>query len=125
MLNYIFVGFGAAIGGVLRYWLANYTYKFFPESLPIGTLVVNVVGSFILGLIMFYFSDKEIIGPQLRIFLTVGFCGGCTTFSTCSYETMSLFNGSQILLGLANIMVNLFLCLSGIYLAYFISKLLG
>ena len=59
MLNYIFVGFGAAIGGVLRYWLANYTYKFFPESLPIGTLVVNAVGSFILGLIMFYFSDKN------------------------------------------------------------------
>ena len=125
MLNYMFVGLGAALGGVLRYWLSNYTYKFFPESFPYGTLIVNVTGSFILGLTMFYLYDKELIGPQLRILLTIGFCGGFTTFSSFTYETVSLFREAQIWPGLLNIMLNLILCLIGIYLAYFISKMLG
>ena len=123
-MNYFFVGFGAAAGGVLRYWLSNYTYKYFPESFPVGTLVVNVIGSFILGLVMFYFSEKELISPHLRIFLTIGFCGGFTTFSTFSYETINLFRDAQIGPGLLNILLNLVLCLVGIYLAYLISQLI-
>jgi len=125
MLTYVYIGLGAAIGGTLRYWLSNNTYKVLPVNFPYGTLLVNVIGSFILGVIMFYFSDRELLNPQLRIFLTVGFCGGFTTFSTFSLETMNLFRDAQYLYGIVNVILNVLLCLLGIYLAYLITKLIG
>ena len=123
MMNYIIVSIGAALGGVIRYWLSNFSYKVFPITFPYGTLIVNITGSFLLGIIMFYFDERELLNPSLRLFLTIGFCGGFTTFSTFSYETILLFRESQVLFGILNILANLLLCLAGIYLAYLLSKL--
>ncbi len=125
MINYILVGIGAAIGGTLRYWISNAIFKIFSENFPYGTLIVNVAGSFILGFLMFYFNDRELLSPQLRLFLTVGFCGGFTTFSTFSFETMNLFRETQYLLGSMNILLNLLLCLIGVIFAYLVTKLIG
>lgn len=125
MINYLLVGLGAAFGGTLRYWVSNLAFKFFTENFPYGTLVVNVVGSFILGLLLFYFNDKELLNPQLRLFLTVGFCGGFTTFSTFSYETIVLLRETQYLLGFLNIVLNILLCLMGVLLAYLLTKMIG
>jgi len=125
MLNYLSVGLGAAIGGILRFWLSNFTYKILPESFPFGTLIVNVIGSFLLGLIMFYFNDRELLGPNLRIFIAIGLLGGFTTFSTFSLETMNLFKNAQYFFALLNIFLQVFLSLLGIYFAYLLSKLLG
>jgi len=122
MIKYALVSLGAAIGGALRYWLSNYVYKFLPETFPYGTLAVNVMGSFLVGFFIFYLSDREIISSNLKLFLTVGFCGGFTTFSTFSLETMNLFRDSEFLLAGLNILLNLLLCLLGVYLAYIIFK---
>lgn len=125
MINYILVSIGAAIGGAVRYGLSNYIQKNQSIIFPSGTLLVNITGSFILGIIMFYLNEKELISNELRLFLTVGFCGGFTTFSTFSYETIMLFRDSEIGLAILNIFLNLILCLLGVYLAYLISKLIG
>lgn len=125
MLNYILVSAGAAIGGALRFGISSYIQRNISVIFPYGTLVVNVVGSFILGMIMFYLNDKELIGSELRLFLTVGFCGGFTTFSTFSYETLNLFRDSEFGLAIYNVLLNVVLCLVGIYLAYLISKIIG
>jgi CrcB protein len=122
MLNYIVVSLGAALGGGLRYWVSNAAYKIFPSTFPYGTLAVNVIGSFILGILIFMFDEKELITPGVRLFLAVGFCGGFTTFSTFSLETINLLKDSQFIPGLLNILLNLFLCLAGVTLAYFMSK---
>jgi CrcB protein len=122
MMNYLIVSLGAALGGGLRYWVSNITYKFLPATFPYGTLAVNVIGSFILGVIIFMFDDKQLITPGVRLFIAVGFCGGFTTFSTFSLETINLLKDSQIIPGLLNILLNLSLCLAGVTLAYFISK---
>ena len=122
-MNYLYVSIGAAIGGVLRFGISKLIYKIFTNPFPTGTLVVNVVGSFLIGLIMFYLEPKEILTPGMRLLLTVGFCGGFTTFSTFSYETISLFRDSEIFLGSLNVLLNVFLCLIGVYLAYLLSKL--
>lgn len=124
MMNYLLVSLGAAVGGGMRYWLSRLTYNFLPYSFPFGTLLVNVLGSFAIGIIMFYLDPREIISPRLRLFLTVGFCGGFTTFSTFSYETFALFRDSQHLLAILNITANLVICLIGIYLGYLFSKLI-
>jgi CrcB protein len=125
MLNYFLVSTGAAFGGALRYGISSYIQKHISVIFPYGTLVVNVVGSFILGIIMFYLNDKELIGSEFRLFLTIGFCGGFTTFSTFSYETFNLFKDAEFGLAIYNVLLNVVLCFVGIYFAYLISKLLG
>jgi len=74
---------------------------------------------------MFYLDPKELITPRLRLFLTIGFCGGFTTFSTFTYETFSLFRDSQFILAELNVLFNVLLCLTGIYLAYVFTKILN
>ncbi len=123
-MNYILVGIGAAFGGGMRYWLSNFVYKFLPATFPYGTLAVNVIGSFILGILMFYFDAREMLSQQMKLVLAVGFCGGFTTFSTFSVETLNLFKDSEVFLGTMNIFMNLLLCLIGVYLAYLVSKLI-
>lgn len=125
MLNYFLVSTGAAFGGALRYGISSYIQKHISVIFPYGTLVVNVTGSFILGIIMFYFNDKEFMGSEFRLFLTIGFCGGFTTFSTFSYETFNLFRDAEIGPAIYNVLLNVVLCFVGVYLAYLISKLLG
>ncbi len=123
MLNYLIVALGAALGGGLRYWVSDVSYKFLPSTFPYGTLAVNVIGSFIVGIIIFLFDEKELITPGVKLFLTIGFCGGFTTFSTFSLETINLLKDSQFISGLLNILLNLFLSLAGVIAAYIISKI--
>jgi CrcB protein len=118
------VSLGAAFGGAARYWLSNFVYKFFPAIFPYGTLAVNIIGSFILGFIIFVFDERELINNQLKIFLTIGFCGGFTTFSTFSLETLNLLRDSQYFLALLNIILSVVFCIAGVFLAYIVSKII-
>ena len=122
MLNYLFVTIGAAIGGAMRYWLAGFVHQFLPSNFPYGTLSVNMIGSFFLGIFIFYFDENDLLSSQFRLLLTVGFCGGFTTFSTFSYETISLLRDSEILLAFLNIILNVLFSLASVVLAYIISK---
>lgn len=121
-IKYLLVGSGAAIGGMARFWLSQFVYKFLPSTFPYGTLAVNVTGSFIVGFFVYFLNDKQLISPDMRLFLTIGFCGGYTTFSTFSLETVNLLKNSEFVLGGLNIFGSVFLCLLGTYVAYIISK---
>ena len=125
MQNYLIVSIGAAIGGAARYWVTNIAYKFFPSTLPYGTLAVNIIGSFIIGFVMYYLDTNEMISPQMRILLTTGFCGGLTTFSTFSFETLNLLRDSEFLLAGTNIILNLVLSIGAAFAAYLIGKTLS
>ena len=88
--NILLVGLGAAIGGIVRYLASVFIQS--PEgAFPWATLLVNVAGSFIIGILLFYYTDRNTLSEASRLFLTVGFCGGFTTFSTFSAETIQLF----------------------------------
>ena len=88
MLWYIAVG--SALGGVSRYLFGGAVNRLTGAEFPAGTLLVNVTGSFLLGLLLRYALENPTLTPEIRAFLTVGFCGGYTTFSTFSYETVAL-----------------------------------
>jgi CrcB protein len=88
MLWYIAVG--SAVGGVGRYLLGGLVQRSFAGTFPVGTLFVNLTGSFLLGLILRYAVDTPTVTPEVRALLTVGLCGGYTTFSTFSYESLAL-----------------------------------
>ena len=85
-----FVALGSAAGGVVRYLLAGAVQRAAGGPFPVGTLLVNVTGSFLLGFLLRYTLAVPAVTPELRLGLTAGFCGGYTTFSTFSAETMTL-----------------------------------
>lgn len=93
MLWYIAVG--SAIGGVTRYLFGGAVQRALDTTFPAGTLLINVTGSFLLGAIIRFAVDTPAISPEVRAFLTIGFCGGYTTFSTFSYETAALLEDGE------------------------------
>jgi CrcB protein len=90
-----YIAAGSAIGGVSRYLLGGLLQRQTGGTFPIGTLVINISGSFLLGFILRYAVETPTLTPETRAFLTIGFCGGYTTFSTFSYETVALMEDGQ------------------------------
>jgi len=123
--NYFVVFIGAGLGGMLRYWASNFVYKFLSPDFPYGTLFVNVLGSLIIGIIMYYFNENRLISPTARVFLTVGFCGGLTTFSTFSFETINFLKEKEFLFAGLNIIANVMLTLISLFVVYKIAKLIS
>jgi fluoride exporter len=93
MLWYIAVG--SAIGGVSRYLLGGAVQRLLDTTFPAGTLLINVTGSFLLGAIIRFAVETPWISPELRAALTIGVCGGYTTFSTFSYETAMMLEDGE------------------------------
>ncbi|MDP9144001.1 MAG: fluoride efflux transporter CrcB [Actinomycetota bacterium] len=90
-----YVATGSALGGVLRFLMVPWAQRYFASGFPGGTLVVNVVGSLAIGLILRLAGEQGMISPEARVFLTVGVCGGFTTFSAFSAETFELLQTGQ------------------------------
>lgn len=121
MLKLLYVGVGGCIGAMLRYVISIGSSKIFITQIPCGTLIVNVLGGILIGFFMELSLSTDIISPSMKIFLTTGIMGGLTTFSTFSYETISLFSNGNILFGTLNICLNLFLSLGGVLLGQFLA----
>lgn len=114
------IGSGAFIGAILRAYLNGVVNHHFPHTLPFGTLSVNLIGSFMIGALFAYFSYTTLIGVHTKSFLTTGFLGGLTTYSTFAVETFFLLSGGHMLLAAANMALNTFgtvlMAASGYYL---------
>ncbi|EMU6357991.1 TPA: fluoride efflux transporter CrcB, partial [Campylobacter jejuni] len=120
MLNTLLVvGFGGFIGAILRMFSINLVNKFFPYSISLGTLFVNVLGSFIIGLLFSYAQNKG-LSPLLKSFISTGFLGAFTTFSTFSYQNLLLLQSGNYLHFALNIILNVFLCLFAAWLGFII-----
>ena len=100
-----------ALGCLTRYFLSGWVYNLLGRSFPTGTLAVNIVGAFLIGLIMEFSMRSTLISPSLRIGLTIGFLGGLTTFSTFSYETFRLLEDGELLIATTNVLVSVVICL--------------
>jgi CrcB protein len=120
-MRLLFIGAFGALGCVMRYLVAGWVQVSAGRYLPLGTLTVNLLGSFVIGLIMEGSLRSTVLGADLRIGLTVGFLGGFTTFSTFSYETVRLLEDGSYLAAGANILCSVAACLiaaaAGILLA--------
>lgn len=106
----LIAGFGA-LGCLTRYYLSGWVYDLFGRGFPYGTLAVNIVGAFIIGLVMEFGIRSALLPVSLRIGLTIGFLGGLTTFSTFSYETFRLLEDGELLVATTNVLVSVVVCL--------------
>jgi CrcB protein len=97
MMNYLWVAIGSALGGMARYWCSDTVARFSGEWFPWGTLIVNVSGSFIIGLFaaLSGTDSRFLIPPEARIFVMTGLCGGYTTFSSFSLQTFTLWREGE------------------------------
>ena len=121
-MQLIYIGVFGALGCVSRYLASGWFHSLLGRSLPYGTLMVNIVGSFLLGLLMEGSLRSTLLSPEVRIGITVGFMGGFTTFSTFSYETIRLIEEGSFLHAGANIVLNVVVCIFFAALGIFLAR---
>lgn len=118
------VALGGLIGSVARYWLAGVVQNLTNYGFPTGTLAVNVLGSFVIGLVMVLSLERGLLDDELRVLLATGFCGGFTTMSTFSYETLVLVRDGERLLALGNVGIMLAACFLATWAGAVIARLI-
>ncbi len=120
----LLVALGSAVGGVARYWLSGLVASRVGEIFPWGTLVVNVLGSMLIGLFAgLHDSARMALTPEARSFLMIGVMGGFTTFSSFSLQTLQRMQEGDWLRAIANVGLSLLFCLSAVALGYWLARL--
>jgi len=122
--KFLWISIGAVFGANLRYWVADWAANRWGGDFPYGTFLINMTGSFILGMVVALITDHYIIDPRLRILITVGLLGSFTTFSTYTYESIALIQQGQWWLGLVNLLGSSLLGGLSALLGIWIGKLL-
>ncbi|WP_437684030.1 fluoride efflux transporter CrcB [Sorangium sp. So ce131] len=111
MERWFWIGLGGAVGTLARYGVSTWCQQRFGVGFPYGTLAVNVVGSFLLGVIMQVAAMSELLSPTLRLGLSTGVMGGFTTYSSFNYETIKLVQNEAWMAGVANVVITVAGCL--------------
>lgn len=123
MHTILLIGAGGAIGALLRYAVSGVAYRFLGPSFPWGTLAVNVLGCFFIGLI-WALAEESSVPSSARVFVLTGILGAFTTFSTFGLESINLFRDGEIALGMVNVIGSNLACLTAVMLGFFLARLL-
>lgn len=115
MKELIVIFIGSGFGGISRYGLSKLVNNFHTFSFPFGTFIVNLVACFILGITIGLVDQKNLLPPTSKLFLTVGFCGGFSTFSTFSNETLQLFQQGNFLTAFLYVFFSIFVCILSLF----------
>ena len=114
MLAYLWISIGAVVGASARYFVSRLVARVVSASFPYGTLLINITGSFILGLFLVWSTERALPDPRWRLLVAIGFCGSYTTFSSYAFESFSLFEQGHYLLFASNVVLSNALCLAGV-----------
>jgi CrcB protein len=114
-MKYLMVGIGGALGSVVRFWMGSYIGDRFGSRFPYGTFVINMSGSFLIGLVITVLADKTQSSGNWRYLIPIGFIGGYTTFSAFEYETFRLFQDGQILTAGLNVALSVIVGFVGVW----------
>lgn len=124
---YIWVAIGGALGTTGRFWLSGVVARLIGETFPWGTLLINVTGSLVIGFFATLTGPdgRVFVGSTARQFVIIGICGGYTTFSSFSLQTLNLMNDSEWFYAGANILLSVVLCLIGAWAGYMLATTLN
>jgi CrcB protein len=122
MMNVLVIGIGGFVGAVARYGMAVWIGQRWGRSFPLGTFVINVSGSFLIGLLMTLMAERFTENPQWRLLLVVGFLGAYTTFSTFEYETGALLKDGEWLFAGLNVVLSVIVGFAALKLGEVIAK---
>jgi len=125
--TYLCIGAGGALGTMLRFWISGVVAQAFGERFPTGTVVINVTGSFVIGFFATLTGPEGrlMVGPLGRQFFMIGICGGYTTFSAFSLQTLNLARDGQWAYAALNVGLSLLLCLGGVWLGFLAGETLN
>ena len=127
MLIYLWIAIGSALGGMGRFWLSGFVADRIGETFPWGTIIVNITGSFVIG----FFGTltgpdgRFLVGTTARQFVMIGICGGYTTFSSFSIQTLTLAQDGEWLWAGANVALSVVLCLLAVWLGHVAALLIN
>jgi fluoride exporter len=126
-MEYLWIALGSALGGVARYWLSGVVAQRFGEAFPVGTLIVNVTGSFAIGFVAAVGDPggRMLMGVTARRFIMVGLCGGYTTFSSFSLQTLNLARDGEWLYAGANVLLSVAVCLLAVWLGHAAAEMIN
>lgn len=124
MKHLLFIALGGALGAVARYGLGNAVHSLWSLRFPAGTFLVNVLGSFLIGVVFVLITEKGYIHPDWRSVLMVGFLGAFTTFSTFSLETVSLLESGQWVTALVYVLSSLIACVTAVAAAILLTRMI-
>jgi CrcB protein len=122
VLTYLWISIGAIIGASARYVVSRQVMRLVGASFPYGTLLINITGSFILGLFLVWSTERALPDPRWRLLIAIGFCGSYTTFSSYAFESFALFEQGQYALFAGNVLANNVLCLAGVLAGAMIAR---
>ena len=123
-MKLLIVGCGGFVGAVLRYLISGWVYSWSGGDFPLGTMAVNLLGSFLLGLIL-GLADQWVVHPQIMLFMTIGLLGAFTTFSTFSFETWALVEVGSYGRALINVSLSLIVGLLAVFLGLLAGRAIG
>ncbi len=122
MEKFLLISAGAILGANARYWLGDWVAQKWGAAFPIGTLIINLSGSLVLGFFMTLATERFMIDPRWRLFFAVGFLGAYTTFSTYTYESFNLIFKGQWILGLLNLLGSTILGVVAVGIGVYLGK---
>lgn len=124
MEQLVYIALFGALGCICRYLLSGVVYRIFGSGFPYGTLAVNLVGAFLIGVIMEFSTRSALVSPTLRVAIAIGFLGGLTTFSTFSFETFRLIEEGALLIAFLNVLVSVAACLACTWMGIAVARAL-
>ncbi len=127
MLSYLWIAIGGALGSVARFWFSGLVAQRFGETFPFGTILVNVTGSFAIGFFATLTSPdgRVLVSPSFRQFFMIGICGGYTTFSSFSLQTLNLAHDGEWFYAGLNVLLSVVLCLVAVWLGHLAAAVLS
>jgi fluoride exporter len=124
MVRLLLIGLAGFVGTLLRYWLSGAIARRYGETFPYGTLIVNLIGCFVIGFLFYLFYDRALASPTSRTAIFIGLLGGFTTFSSYGLQTFTLLRDGELFLALVNVVTSNVLGLVFVWVGYSLAKVI-